>query len=184
MFPNIFSQIVFYSLVSDWLLRLFKSSEISESPKSVVHETEDHRKEKQSCHAQSAYPKVAGELHTELPDAEYANGKREPTLVQPDRTAKINNKVIIKRLKRKLQSVESANDALITEDRKLKTNLIATERTHADEMQAMKWNQEDLETKMADAKLEQKLKTEQALAQNRMEISQLRELNSQLIKEN
>ena len=48
----------------------------------------------------------------------------------------------------------------------------------------MKWNQEDLETKMADAKLEQKLKTEQALAQNRMEISQLRELNSQLIKEN
>ena len=176
-------EVIFDSLIPKWTFRWSTSEGCFSRKNSVPTKTEFHQKGQEEL-PQSPNPQVADELQTEIPDAEYANGKREPTLVQPDRTAKINNKVIIKRLKRKLQSVESANDALITEDRKLKTNLIATERTHADEMQAMKWNQEDLETKMADAKLEQKLKTEQALAQNRMEISQLRELNSQLIKEN
>jgi chromosome segregation ATPase len=107
----------------------------------------------------------------------------QPTLVQPE-GKKVSSQVIIKRLKRKLKSVESAHDALITENQNLKTKLIASERAHADEIQSMKWYQEDLETGFADAKLQQEFETEQVLSHNRKEISQLRELNSELINEN
>ena len=180
MFPNIFSKIVFYSLVSDWLLRLFKSSEISESPKSVVHETEDHRKEKQSCHAQSAYPQVSEEAHTpKSPEVESAK-EGVPTLVQPEGTKADN----ASRLKRKLQSVTLSRDKLITENLLLKEKMSSMERAHADHIQAMTWIQEDLENKFTDEKLQEDLKSEQVLAQYRLEISQLRELTSQLTKEN
>jgi DNA repair exonuclease SbcCD ATPase subunit len=181
MFPNIFSQIVFYSLVSDWLLRLFKSSEISESPNnSVVSETEHHRKQKQNCHAQFANPKVSEETRNpKSSEVESAKGG-VPNLVQPEGTKADN----ASRLKRKLQSVTLSRDKLITENLLLKEKMSSMERAHADEIQSMKWYQEDMETGFADAKLQQEFETKQVLAQYRKENSQLRELNCQLINEN
>ena len=178
MFQNIFSQIVFYSLVSDWLLRLFKSSEISESPNnSVVSETEHHRKQKQNFHAQSANPKVSEETRNpKSSEIESAKGG-VPTLVQPEGTKADN----ASRLKRKLQSVTLSRDKLITENLLLKEKMSSMERAHADEIQSIKWYQEDMETGFADAKLQQEFETEQVLAQYRKENSQLRELNCQLI---
>jgi len=176
-------EVIFDSLIPKWTFRWLTSKGCFTRKNSVPTKTEFHQKGQEEL-PQSPNPQVADELQTKLPDAEYANGKREPTLVQPDRTAKINNKVILNRLKRKLKSVESTRDALLTENQKLSTKLIATERAHAEEIQAMKWYQEELETGFADAKLQEELKTEQALAHYRKEISQLREINSQLINEN
>ena len=176
-------EVIFDSLIPKWTFRWSTSEGCFSRKNSVPTKTEFHQKGQEEL-PQSPNPQVADELQTEIPDAEYANGKREPTLVQPDRTAKINNKVIINRLKRKLKSVESTRDALMTENQKLSTKLIATERAHADEIQSMKWYQEELETGFADAKLQEDLKTEKVLVQHRLEISQLRELNSQLTKEN